>query len=39
MHVAREAQWKMYVMMALIAGAKVSDLASHLAAFADGETR
>jgi knotted carbamoyltransferase YgeW len=30
-NVAREAQWKMYVVMALLAGAKVPDLASALA--------
>ena len=33
--VAREAQWKMYVIMAMIAGAKVPDLASQLREIAD----
>ena len=37
--VAREAQWKMYVMMALIAGAKVPDLTSHLDALAGDGAR
>jgi hypothetical protein len=30
-NVAREANWKMYVVMALLAGAKVPDLAAVLA--------
>ena len=33
--VAREAQWKMYVIMAMIAGAKVPDLASRLRKMSD----
>ncbi len=36
--VAREANWKVYVVMALIAGAKVPDLAARLTGFAS-ETR
>jgi ornithine carbamoyltransferase len=35
-HVAREAQWKMYVIMALLAVAKVSDLGSRLEALTEG---
>jgi knotted carbamoyltransferase YgeW len=38
-NVAREANWKMYVVMALLAGAKVPDLASVLASLDQKETK
>lgn len=34
--VARQANWKMYVIMALLAGAKVADLAPHLRSLEEG---
>lgn len=37
-NVARQANWKMYVVMALLAGAKVPDLAAVLASFEQEET-
>jgi ornithine carbamoyltransferase len=37
-NVARQANWKLYVVMALLAGAKVPDLAATLAALSQGET-
>ena len=36
--VAREANWKVYVVMALLAGAKVDDVAARLQEISEGAT-
>ena len=39
LHVARQANWKLYVIMALLAGAKVPDLAAALSSLEEEATR